>query len=138
MINDSTLLLEDVTITRNTSVADTSRAVLQGGGIWNGAAFGVVSDPPADLTLTGSRITGNALVAPNGADLSGAGIFTEVPVLMTDTVLAANRPDQCTGCSDLTVLSPERSGAHGLDKALERRAAHVTTRGDVARPASLG
>jgi hypothetical protein len=65
-----------------------------GGGIWNGTFGG----PPPTLTLASSVIAGNRLDAPAGFEIHGGGLFTTFPVTRTRTVIAGNRPDQCSGC----------------------------------------
>ena len=61
----------------NTAVANGTSGFVQGGGIRN-AAF--LSDAAKVLTLTGSKITGNTLIAGPGVTAAGGGLYTEFPV----------------------------------------------------------
>lgn len=95
LVNDGTLRLDRVVVSNNVGVGQGPTGLLQGGGIWNGAAFGFTPQPPSRLTLSHAIITGNRLTA---APAEGGGLYTEVPVTRSATVIAANRPDQCQGC----------------------------------------
>jgi hypothetical protein len=72
-----------------------SPSAAQGGGIWNGSFGG---DTPPQLTLTASAILHNSLDASTGITTQGGGLYTDFPVTLTRTPIAANRPDQCFGC----------------------------------------
>jgi hypothetical protein len=87
---------------RNTSVSDNSGTAsgpsgdARGGGIWNGS---VPDGPPSvRLALVGSAVTHNTLTASPGITLQGGGLFTLFPVTVTDSLIAHNMPDQCSGC----------------------------------------
>jgi hypothetical protein len=67
----------------------------QGGGIWNGS-FG--NPTPPGLTLTGSAILRNSAAAGAGFLVQGGGLYTDFPIGLTRTAIAANQPDQCFGC----------------------------------------
>ena len=123
VFNDSSLVLEDVEVTRNRAVAVSTEGVLQGGGIWNGAAEGYVPDPPSSLVLRGSSVTNNALQGAAAVLRQGGGLFTEVPVTLQDTELSGNRPDQCVGCDDLVLAAHDRAQA----RAAAHRGLHQQT-----------
>ena len=119
MVVDAEILLDGVAVRDNTAIVQGETGnVLQGGGIWNGAAFGAVFEPPSELTLLRSSVTGNRLVGPEGALRAGGGIYTEQPVQLVRTVLAGNDADQCVGCN-LTLRSRHRAAR--LDAAPTRR-----------------
>ena len=88
----------------HTLVADNSAAAygktsqVRGGGIWNGVAF-ETTEPVSHLVVKDSRITGNSLVGGKGVIRQGAGLFTEFPVRVIDSVIRWNTPDQCYGCA---------------------------------------
>jgi hypothetical protein len=65
-----------------------------GGGVSNGG-FGV---PPATLTVTDSIISANRLFGSPGFLLNGGGVYTESSIVRTHTVIAGNKPDDCSGC----------------------------------------
>ena len=55
-------------------------------------------DPTHTLTLRSSVVSANNAVAGTGVDAVGGGIFSQAPTTLVATRLAANIPDQCTGC----------------------------------------
>ena len=67
----------------------------QGGGIWNGVDL---SGPPVQLTLENTLVTHNSITGSSGITLQGGGLFTTSPVMLTNSLVAANAPDQCFGC----------------------------------------
>jgi hypothetical protein len=85
------------------SVADNSGSATgpsgeaQGGGIWNGTTF---TGPPVELALQHTAVTSNSLTGSHGVKLQGGGLFTapSATVILTDSVIALNNPDQCVGC----------------------------------------
>jgi len=97
IFNDGLLTLTDDTITGNSGTATGPSGVAQGGGIWNGTTF---TGPPVQLTLQGTAVTRNSLTGSDGVTVQGAGLFTAPPatVILTDSVIALNIPDQCFGC----------------------------------------
>jgi hypothetical protein len=97
VFNDGLLTLTDDTITGNSGTATGPSGVAQGGGIWNGTTF---TGPPVQLTLQGTAVTRNSLSGSAGVTVQGAGLFTAPPatVILTDSVIALNVPDQCFGC----------------------------------------
>jgi hypothetical protein len=119
MVVDAELLLDRVDVHGNTAIVrGRTHNELQGGGIWNGAAFGAVFEPPSDLTLLRSRVTGNRLVGPKRAARLGGGIYTEQPVQLIRSVLAGNDADQCVGCAES--ISPSRRSADRVRGLTER------------------
>jgi hypothetical protein len=114
VFNNTNLLMDHVTVSRNTARAEGPAGDAQGGGIWNGA---LITGPPT-LTLENSSVVGNALDASPGITRQGGGLFTTFPVVRLNTLIAGNRPDQCVGCS--------------LAAAMARRGSSIT--GTVARP----
>lgn len=95
LVNDGLLHLDDVVIARNAGEASGPEGSAQGGGIWNGAMF---NSPPIRLTLRNTNVTRNELKASAGLEVHGAGMFTSLPVALTNTLIAQNTPDQCFGC----------------------------------------
>jgi hypothetical protein len=103
VFNDSLLELRNVVVAGNREVARGPSGAAQGGGVWNGAEL---NDPPVELTLSHSAITGNTLAGDPGIALQGGGVFSTLPFTRAQTLIAGNVPDQCVGCSDA-------SAAHG-------------------------
>jgi hypothetical protein len=66
-----------------------------GGGIWVGSFGG--PDTPQLATTDTAIIANRASASPTFKSLGG-GLFTDVPVSLTRTLIAANSPDQCFGC----------------------------------------
>jgi hypothetical protein len=95
VFNNSLLELRRVVVSHNSAAAFGPSGHAQGGGIWNGVEL---SGPPVELTLTDVAVTRNALGGAPAIDLAGGGIFTSEPITRTRTIIADNRPDQCTGC----------------------------------------
>ena len=96
IFNNSLLELTGDTVSNNSGTASGPAGIVQGGGIWNGIDL---SGPPVQLTLTRTAVTGNALRAGPGSTVQGGGLFTTLPVTRTDSLIAGNIPDQCSGCS---------------------------------------
>jgi hypothetical protein len=94
--------LERTVVTANRASATGVGGFNLGGGIGNVTVGG----PAPELTLTDSVITANRLAASAGITSQGGGLFTfdilftgqPLPVTLTRTVIAGNRPDQCFGC----------------------------------------
>jgi hypothetical protein len=95
VFNNSLLELRRVLVTRNSGAAFGPAGHAQGGGVWNGVEL---SGPPVELTLTDSAIARNTLAGGPAIALAGGGLFTTEPVTRTRTTIAANRPDQRSGC----------------------------------------
>jgi len=96
------LTLERTVLVANSASANGAAAPLPfggvssvfGGGISNGG-FGV---SPATLTVTESLITANRLFGSPGILVHGGGVYTESSIVRTHTVIAGNKPDDCSGC----------------------------------------
>ena len=88
---DGPVLFSRTLITGNSGAADGPTTVAQGGGIIN------LAGGSAPLTLNHSVITANQLTSVGAGTPRGGGLYTTVPVVLTSTVIAGNRPDQCFG-----------------------------------------
>jgi hypothetical protein len=95
VFNNTLLTMDHVVVSHNTGRASGPDGIAQGGGIWNGD---LITGPPA-LTLLNSIVVGNTLETSPGIPRQGGGVFTTFPVVRVNTLIAGNRPDQCTGCS---------------------------------------
>jgi hypothetical protein len=97
IFNDGLLTLIDDSVGGNSGIATGPSGEAQGGGIWNGATF---TGPPVRLTVQHTAVTGNSLTVSHGVKAQGGGLFTARPatVILTDSVIALNIPDQCVGC----------------------------------------
>jgi hypothetical protein len=97
IFNDGLLKLIHDTIFRNSGTATGPSGQAQGGGIWNGTTF---TGPPVQLTLQYTSVTRNSLTGSHGITVHGGGLFTMSPatVTLTHSLIALNKPDQCTGC----------------------------------------
>jgi hypothetical protein len=93
--NAGVLTLDRTLVVGNSAVATGPGGVVHGGGISNETFPG---DSAPMLTLIDSVIMANKLSASPGVRPQGGGLFTDAPVSMTRTVIAANQPDQCFGC----------------------------------------
>ena len=97
IVNDSDLTLTNVLVRGNREVANGLSGFAQGGGIWNGSIFG---GPTPTLALDRSGVVGNTVSGSPGVTLQGGGIFTVgSPLTLTDSLVAHNVPDQCSGAS---------------------------------------
>jgi len=85
------LEVRNTTISGNTGTASGPAGTAHGGGIWN--------SPQGNLTLTDSFITRNTLTAGAGIGIQGGGLYTAVPVTLTNTKINSNTPDNCFGAS---------------------------------------
>jgi hypothetical protein len=88
---DGPMLFSRAVITRNVGRESGPSGSAQGGGIAN---FAGASAP---LTIRSSVITANQLTAPATTTPQGGGIYTEVPVAVSNSVIHGNKPDQCFG-----------------------------------------
>jgi hypothetical protein len=97
VFNDGLLTLIGDSVTSNSGTATGPSGEAQGGGIWNGTTF---TGPPVELALQHTAVTRNSLTGSHGVKLQGGGLFTAPPatVILTDSVIALNIPDQCVGC----------------------------------------
>jgi hypothetical protein len=133
VFNNSLLTLDGVTVSANVGRANGNGGFAQGGGIWNGVDL---SGPPVELSLDHSAVVRNALLASPGIEAQGGGLFTTSPVTLDHTVIAANRPDQCVGCS-LMAVSPAPNAMRAPSRAARasrRSAALDGTAGEHAVP----
>ena len=93
--NNGELELRNDLISGNTGTALAPSGFAQGGGIWNGEVF---APPPLSLLVQDSAITGNLVTGSPGVNVAGGGIFTTSPITLAHSLVAGNRPNQCTGC----------------------------------------
>ncbi len=94
--NIGVLTLRNTSLSDNTGVASGPSGSARGGGIFNGS---VPDGPPrTQLALVNSVVTHNTLTATPGITVQGGGLFTSFPVTLTNSVIAGNVPDQCSGC----------------------------------------
>ena len=93
--NNGELELRNDLISGNTGTALAPSGFAQGGGIWNGEVF---APPPLSLLVQDSAITGNVVTGSPGVNVAGGGIFTTSPITLAHSLVAGNRPNQCTGC----------------------------------------
>ena len=99
LLSETDLTLDRVLITANRAAARGNGGTALGGGIATGAlVLGPEEALPSALHLNGSTVTANALTGAAGVALSGGGIYSEVPVALTRSIVAGNQPDQCVGC----------------------------------------
>jgi hypothetical protein len=94
--NTGTATFRGVLVVGNTVSAQGPDGVAQGGGIWNSRFDD--SAPLPSLTLIDTIVTANSVTASSGTTLQGGGVFSITPVARTNTLIAGNRPDQCSGC----------------------------------------
>lgn len=95
------LTLEHTVVVANAASATGAAAPLPFGGV--SSAFGGISNsgpgiPSATLTLTDSDVDANRLSGSAGVLLNGGSVFTTSGVVRTHTVIAGNKPDNCSGC----------------------------------------
>jgi hypothetical protein len=94
--NVGVLTLRNTSVSHNAGTASGPNGSARGGGIWNGSdPFG---PPLTALALVDSAVTDNTLTASPGITVQGGGLFTLFPVTLTNSVIAGNVPDQCSGC----------------------------------------
>jgi len=96
IFNDSLLELAGVQVSGNSGTATGPGGVAQGAGIWNGTD---ISGPPVQLALNDTTVTHNSLTGSPGITVQGAGLFTDLPVTLSHSLIALNTPDQCFGCT---------------------------------------
>jgi len=92
-------------VSGNFGTATGSAGTAQGGGIWDGVDL---SGPPVQLTLVGTAVTRNSVTGSPGVTVQGGGLFTALPVTLTDSLIARNIPDQCFGCTSEPAISAGR------------------------------
>jgi hypothetical protein len=93
--DDSLLALRRVEVRGNSVQADSPTGRAEGAGVWNSDEL---SGPPVELSADHSVIERNVATGGAGVAIKGGGLFTTFPVSLTATRIAANAPDQCSGC----------------------------------------
>jgi hypothetical protein len=93
----SQVALERTLVAGNSAAATGAVGFAGGGGIVNVVPPGANTPPPV-LSLAASAVTANRVSASGGITPVGGGIFTDTAVTLTRTVIAGNKPDQCSGC----------------------------------------
>ncbi len=96
------LTLENTIVVANSVSATGAAAPLPFGGVSSALGGGISNggpgNPSAALTLTDSVVNANRLSGSAGVLLNGGGVFTDSGVTRTRTVIAGNKPDDCSGC----------------------------------------
>ena len=96
------LTLEHTVVVGNSGSATGAAAQLPFGGVSSAFGGGISNGgpgiPAATLTLTDSVVNANRLYGSAGVLLNGGGVFTDSGVVRTRTVIAGNKPDDCSGC----------------------------------------
>jgi hypothetical protein len=97
VFNDGRLALIDVTVSGNSGTATGPSGTAQGAGIWNGVD---ITGPPVRLTLQHTTVTRNSLAGSHGIKVKGGGLFSAPPatVVLRNSPITLNVPDQCSGC----------------------------------------
>jgi hypothetical protein len=99
LINNGQTTLENDVIYGNQVTARARDGWVRGGGIFNGNYFAESPAPTADLTLSGSTVSANAIRVTAGVTAGGAGIYTAgFMTRLRNSTVARNQPDQCIGC----------------------------------------
>ena len=96
------LTLERTIVVANSVSATGAAAPLPFGGVSSALGGGISNggpgNPSAALTLTDSVVNANRLSGSAGVQLNGGGVFTDSGLTRTRTVIAGNKPDNCSGC----------------------------------------
>jgi hypothetical protein len=96
------LTLERTQVIANSVSSNGAPGPMPFGGVSSALGGGIssvnVGGPPASLTVTDSVINANRLSAGPGQPLKGGGVYTESGISATRTVIAGNKPDDCSGC----------------------------------------
>jgi hypothetical protein len=95
LLNGGLLQLHGVQVSDNAGTARGGSGHAQGGGIWNGS---LPDGFPVALTARNVSITRNALRASTGIPIRGAGLYTELPAVLIESIITKNAPDDCFGC----------------------------------------
>ena len=97
VFNDGLLTLVNVTVSGNSGTAAGPSGTAQGGGIWNGTD---ITGPPVHLTLQHTAVTRNSVAGSHGIKVHGGGLFSAPPatVVVRNSLITLNVPDQCSGC----------------------------------------
>jgi hypothetical protein len=103
LANTRPLLLSHVTISGNRATASAPHGWVRGGGVFNSALFTGPAYPPPpspSLVVHGGTISHNILRVRHGTVASGGGIYSKGFRAQADaSVVTANTPDDCVGCS---------------------------------------
>ncbi len=97
VFNSGLLTLVNVTVSGNSGTATGPSGAAQGGGIWNTTD---VTGPPVQLTLEHTTVTRNSVAGSSGIKVQGGGLFSAPPatVILRNSLITLNDPDQCSGC----------------------------------------
>jgi len=97
VFNGGLLTLVNVTVSGNSGRATGPSGAAQGGGIWNSTD---ITGPPVQLTLQHTTVTHNSVAGSHGITAQGGGLFSAPPatVVLRDSLITQNVPDQCSGC----------------------------------------
>jgi hypothetical protein len=105
----SSLTMQQVRISGNTSLGLAKTGDVQGGGIWNGAfPLPFLEHLHSNLSLDRVVVTGNRAAGPQA---TGGGIYTRDPIAFSETTVRGNRPNDCTGCDAAPTAAAAAGGA---------------------------
>jgi len=110
LATDGVWKLNNTRVNDNTSYVSGRIASARGGGIFDAEIPNNVQGGP--LSLANSTVQRNVLSGSRGATLHGGGIFAEHPVMLRNTIIRRNSPDQCYGCRTATSAA-QSSGEPG-------------------------
>jgi hypothetical protein len=95
VLNTGTLTIRRAVVTDNRVHANAAEGFAQGGGVWNS----YVAEPEEIvLRVFDSRISGNKVLASEGVDVLGGGLYSDFPLTLARTAVTGNEPDDCFGC----------------------------------------
>ena len=98
VVGADALTLRNTTVGQNGAYGRGRRGSVRGGGIYDGPAPWDEGSGGSSLKLMGSSVTDN-VVKGEGLTLQGGGLYIEGErLVMTDSELSGNAPDQCFGC----------------------------------------
>jgi hypothetical protein len=96
VLNTGTLIIRRAVVTDNRVQANAAEGFAQGGGVWNS----YVAEPEEIvLRVIDSRISENQVLAGEGVDVLGGGVYSDFPLTLARTAITGNIPDDCFGCS---------------------------------------
>jgi hypothetical protein len=97
VVDEPGLTVRNSEVSGNTVGANGASGSARGGGIFDAP---IADGPPGGpLKLLNSGVTGNALSGSPGIALKGGGLYIEnKPLTLTNSFIANNSPDQCSGC----------------------------------------
>jgi hypothetical protein len=97
VFNGGLLTLVNDTVSGNSGRASGPSGAAQGGGIWNATD---VTGTPVRLTLEHTSVTRNSVAGSHGLKVQGGGLFSAPPatVVLHDSLITLNVPNQCSGC----------------------------------------